>query len=344
MPSNAALTELQSQWTTLYRTTLPQLAKARSPIQPNWPVHLDHCFARIILDNAIGEGSKPWTSIIKAPAVRNMSTEQLASAIKLGTEIVDGRKNLAQLDRVSLMARGKEGMIERKRKRSDEDRGTASVRAEERCSKKTKQESSVDDGSISKYFLPSPKKSQHPAVVKKEKREEEEEKGEDAKTKTKPSPQPSQAASMNRPSLTASPESHSTAPSSRSSPDPLTLIRNSDLTPFRKLVLSLLCDVPPGRYTTYAAMSAYITSTSPKPTCARAVGNALRNNPFAPMVPCHRVLASDGRIGGFGGDWGEEGRFAGEKVRLLREEGVRFDGKGKVVGAVWRGWVKDNRD
>lgn len=64
----------------------------------------------------------------------------------------------------------------------------------------------------------------------------------------------------------------------------------------------------------------------------------MRNNPFAPTVPCHRVLASDGKLGGFGGQWGDEGKFAGEKKRLLREEGVKFDGKGKVVGEVFRGF------
>ena len=68
------------------------------------------------------------------------------------------------------------------------------------------------------------------------------------------------------------------------------------------------------------------------------MGNALRNNPFAPTVPCHRVLAADGGIGGFGGEWGVEGRFAEEKKRLLRGEGVRFDGRGRVVGGVWRGF------
>jgi len=58
----------------------------------------------------------------------------------------------------------------------------------------------------------------------------------------------------------------------------------------------------------------------------------MRNNPFAPLAPCHRVLAADRKIGGFGGDWGEEGRFANEKIKLLSAEGVRFDGLGKVIG------------
>jgi len=65
------------------------------------------------------------------------------------------------------------------------------------------------------------------------------------------------------------------------------------------------------------------------------VGNAIRNNPFAPGVPCHRVIAADGSIGGFGGDWGRDGKHHDEKVRLLRGEGVKFDGKGKMMGRVW---------
>ena len=82
-------------------------------------------------------------------------------------------------------------------------------------------------------------------------------------------------------------------------------------------------------------MSDHITKTSHK-TCARAVGNAMRNNPFAPEVPCHRVLAANGTLGGFGGHWGENGKFANEKHRLLHEEGVRFSSNGKVKGLPFR--------
>ena len=60
-------------------------------------------------------------------------------------------------------------------------------------------------------------------------------------------------------------------------------------------------------------------------------------------MPCHRVVAAGGKVGGFGGEGGEgvgrgsrvgveEGAKVGEKRRLLREEGVRFDGRGRVVG------------
>jgi len=103
-------------------------------------------------------------------------------------------------------------------------------------------------------------------------------------------------------------------------------------TPFQKRVLLALCQVPPGQYTTYGIMSKHLSSSP------RAVGNALRNNPFAPQVPCHRVLASGGSIGGFHGSWGRNGKDGlndGKKRKLLRDEGVKFDGKGKVVGRPW---------
>ena len=68
----------------------------------------------------------------------------------------------------------------------------------------------------------------------------------------------------------------------------------------------------------------------------------MRNNPFAPDAPCHRVLASGGKIGGFAGEWNksEEGEFVRMKRSMLRGEGVRFDGRGKVVGSSWVGFVE----
>ena len=102
------------------------------------------------------------------------------------------------------------------------------------------------------------------------------------------------------------------------------------LTPYRKRLYSTLLSVPRGRYTTYAAMSDFLNSS------ARAVGNGMRNNPFAPDVPCHRVLAANRTVGGFKGDWGKDGKFAKEKIELLRGEGVGFDGSGKVIGEPFR--------
>lgn len=72
--------------------------------------------------------------------------------------------------------------------------------------------------------------------------------------------------------------------------------------------------IPPGRTTTYGAIAASLGDA----TLARAVGQALGRNPFAIIVPCHRVLAADGRIGGFSAAGG-----AITKQRLLLIEGAR---------------------
>lgn len=61
------------------------------------------------------------------------------------------------------------------------------------------------------------------------------------------------------------------------------------------------------------------------------VGSALRNNPFAPYIPCHRIVASNFFVGGYSGQWGE-GHKVNRKLHLLEEEGVSFDAKGYVEG------------
>lgn len=111
----------------------------------------------------------------------------------------------------------------------------------------------------------------------------------------------------------------------------LARIAASGRTPFEKRVWTALCDIPRGRFTTYALLSRHL-GTSP-----RAVGNALRRNPFAPGVPCHRVVAADRSLGGFKGSWPKngEGITLDEKKALLRGEGVRFDETGKVLGSPW---------
>ena len=66
------------------------------------------------------------------------------------------------------------------------------------------------------------------------------------------------------------------------------------------------------------------------------VGNALRNNPFSPYVPCHRVIASNHFVGGFFGEWGKDHKTGvryNEKVEILSQEGVRFGDKGRLLFA-----------
>lgn len=122
----------------------------------------------------------------------------------------------------------------------------------------------------------------------------------------------------------------------------LARIAASDRTPFEKRVLSVLCQIPAGCVSTYGLLSAHLQSSP------RAVGGALRRNPFAPQVPCHRVVATGGQLGGFKGHWantsksggGVEGITIVEKKKLLRAEGVKIDeGKGRVLGTPWSGFV-----
>lgn len=60
-----------------------------------------------------------------------------------------------------------------------------------------------------------------------------------------------------------------------------------------------------------------------------------------PQVPCHRVVATGGALGGFKGHWSTdgEGLTIDEKKRLLRREGVRIDDKGRVLGSPWDGFT-----
>ena len=77
------------------------------------------------------------------------------------------------------------------------------------------------------------------------------------------------------------------------------------------------------------------------------VGSALRHNPFAPFVPCHRVIASNLYIGGFFGEWGTlssrkdgaSGQKCQRKIEILAMEGVEFTVDGYLAddNLVWSG-------
>lgn len=90
---------LTDRWFSLTRDELPALARSR-----DWPVHRDHCFQRILLDNAVGGF---WRDHIAAPAWRCASNEQMALAIALGEEVAAGRADLRELNAKSLGWRGK---------------------------------------------------------------------------------------------------------------------------------------------------------------------------------------------------------------------------------------------
>lgn len=98
----------------------------------------------------------------------------------------------------------------------------------------------------------------------------------------------------------------------------------SRVTPFQRAVYDALLRIPVGKVTTYKRLAESIGCHS-----ARAVGQALRRNPFAPQVPCHRVVASDATLGGFEGR--RLGAFLKKKRGLLEGEGVVFDRSGRVL-------------
>ena len=92
---------------------------------------------------------------------------------------------------------------------------------------------------------------------------------------------------------------------------------------FDERVWKLMERIPRGRVTTYGQIARKLNTKA-----YRAVGNACRKNPYAPRVPCHRVVRSDGTIGGFGGK--TSGKTVEEKTLLLREENVEVR-NGRVV-------------
>ena len=86
-----------------------------------------------------------------------------------------------------------------------------------------------------------------------------------------------------------------------------------------------LCSrIPKGQVSSYGAMARELCSAP------RAVGQALRNNPFPPKVPCHRVVAMNRKMGGFGGDNDPHGAKIQRKIQMLKAEGVLFDEDGTV--------------
>lgn len=86
-----------------------------------------------------------------------------------------------------------------------------------------------------------------------------------------------------------------------------------------QLVLGAVRGIPPGSTVSYGEVARIID----KAGAARAVGGAVSRNPIGLVIPCHRVIAGDGSIGGYGGGWWG-GRQAGLKLKqaLLAREGV----------------------
>ncbi|MBW2988845.1 MGMT family protein [Candidatus Woesearchaeota archaeon] len=87
---------------------------------------------------------------------------------------------------------------------------------------------------------------------------------------------------------------------------------------FKEKVWELAKKIPKGKVTTYAEIARELDSKA-----YRAVGTALRKNPFAPKVPCHRVINSSGFIGNYS-------KGISKKAKLLTSEGIRIS-KGRKV-------------
>jgi hypothetical protein len=92
---------LEAAWLRLTRETLPHAARSR----PDWPVRLDHCFQRILLDNALG--GRWYDHVARRPAYRHAGTDALARAVALGEAVLAGEADLGALNLRSLHWRGK---------------------------------------------------------------------------------------------------------------------------------------------------------------------------------------------------------------------------------------------
>ncbi|NPA28093.1 MAG: GNAT family N-acetyltransferase [Epsilonproteobacteria bacterium] len=89
------------------------------------------------------------------------------------------------------------------------------------------------------------------------------------------------------------------------------------LTPFRQSIYKALMLIPKGRVTTYKEIGNYLNSNA-----LRSIGTAISKNPYAPVVPCHRVVKSSAEVGKYSSKRGEM-----EKIILLMQEGVEIENK-----------------
>ena len=92
---------------------------------------------------------------------------------------------------------------------------------------------------------------------------------------------------------------------------------------FEAKVWKLMEKIPKGRVTTYGLIARKLNTKA-----YRAIGNACRKNPYAPRVPCHRVVRSNETVGGFGGKTSDKAME--KKIQLLRKENVEIR-NGRVI-------------
>ena len=97
-------------------------------------------------------------------------------------------------------------------------------------------------------------------------------------------------------------------------------INDYSASPFMKDVWKAMLRIPKGKVSTYGLVARAIGN----PKAVRAVGFACNQNPFAPDVPCHRIVSSDGKLGGYA-------HGSAKKIALLKSEGIEVR-KGRVKG------------
>ena len=91
---------------------------------------------------------------------------------------------------------------------------------------------------------------------------------------------------------------------------------------FDQVVLEAVRSIGWGETASYGSIARQVGA----PRASRAVGGALGRNPISLVIPCHRVIASDGTLGGYGGDgWIDRDRELSRKEALLRREGVTVE-------------------
>ena len=93
------------------------------------------------------------------------------------------------------------------------------------------------------------------------------------------------------------------------------ILKNIKGTDFQILVWKEILKIPYGETRTYKEIAQAIG----KPNSSRAVANACGKNPYAPDIPCHRVIRTDGKLGGYSGVGGVK-----MKEKLLKIENTRF--------------------
>ena len=91
------------------------------------------------------------------------------------------------------------------------------------------------------------------------------------------------------------------------------VLNATNITEFQRKVYLELLSIPCGKTISYKELGNRIGCN-----CPQAIGQALKRNPFAPDVPCHRVIASDGSIGGFFGH--RDGEMIEKKIKMLEDE------------------------